>query len=191
MTGHPTRLPALLYLSATLGICPTSACTSKTDTSFRLDAGDEAKPELILRKHLLGTGDEDRRIARLAYEDGLNLRRRQVASELRWGPVFKAFCVSAQMHPTSSALVACGDAAIQSAKHSDHAKSNAQYSGVFAHVGMVLTSALVLDELDRGLTPEQRSQAETDRACIVEYLRNPESTKGRCGAVAVLLPELE
>jgi hypothetical protein len=180
---RPFSLLAILWL--------TSACAPEADKDFKLQAGDEARPELILRKHLSGTNEQDRRIAKSAYEDGTVLRRRQVAPELRWGPVYKAFCESALRHPTSPALVACADAAIQSMKLSDAADTSVHRRNLLGRVCMVLTSALVLDELDRGLTPEQRSLAKADRDCVADYLSDYGHGRKHCGPVAVLFPETE
>jgi hypothetical protein len=78
-----------------------AACSPQPDQGLKLQAGDEARPEVILRKFRLGTDDADHRLAQAVYDDGLAVMNRQVAPELRWGPAYKAFCYSAQLHPGS------------------------------------------------------------------------------------------
>ena len=145
------------------------------------------KPERILRKHRLGANVSDRRIARAAYDDAVAMRAGKAPSEVAWGPVAKAMCISALLHPKPSALVGCADASVQGLKYTEDALTRVELENVLERVRMRLTSALVLDEIARELTPQQRAAAETDRDCISDYLEHRGIPVRRCGPVAVLL----
>ncbi len=190
MNNGPRPLSRLLC-AATLALL--SACARPPTPDFKLQSGDEARPELVIRKHLLGTNAEDRRIARAAYEDGERSRQREIAPSLRWGPVYKALCLSAQLDPTPSALIGCGEAGVQTLRHSDQPGPREQRLSFLSHVALVLTSALVLDELESQLTPEKRAQAQRHRDCITQYLSDHRDRphRSRCGPVAVLLGDDE
>lgn len=190
MNGGP-RLLSRLLCAANLALL--SACARPPSTDFKLQPGDEARPELVIRKHLLGTSAEDRRIARAAYEDGERSRQREIAPALRWGPVYKALCLSAQLDPIPSVLIGCGEAGVQAVRYSDQPGPREQRLSFLSHVAMVLTSALVLDELESQLTPKQRMQTQRDRDCITEYLRDYRDRphRPRCGPISALLGDDE
>ncbi|AUB80055.1 hypothetical protein [Candidatus Thiodictyon syntrophicum] len=168
-----------------------AGCSPQPDGELKLQAGDEARPEVILRKFRLGTDDADRWLAQAVYDDGLAVMNRQVAPELRWGPAYKAFCYSAQLHPTAQSLWHCADVLVGSAQGMTGPEAPALRRAVLWRIAMLFTSALVLDQFDRGLTTEQRAQAQRDRDCIADYLSDHHGYRPRCGTAALLIDQAE
>ena len=177
--------PAILAMLAILG-----TGSPPPDRGKKLHAGDEARPEVILRKFRQAPDSADRRLAQAAYQEGLAVLNRQVAPDLRWGPAYKAFCYSALLQPTSPALWHCAEALIGTARGMTGPEEAALRRAALAHTGMDLTSALVIDELDHGLTTEQRALAQRDRDCIAGYLGEHHGNQHRCGAAATVMEQV-
>jgi len=88
MTAPGSRRTA--FTGALAALLFAVGCTPVGDGDFKLQGGDEMKPERILRKHRLGANVSDRRIARAAYDDAVAMRAGKAPSEVAWGPVAKA-----------------------------------------------------------------------------------------------------